>query len=224
MQSDDQIQVLRAMTTRASQVEKWIGASLEEKDIPGGLRSRLASALLWGSILHFKGVLELVEAELFSPACSLLRPQWEAFTHGLWVWKCAGDEQLPSLINGQMNFRDSSVEIQSLERMEPYRSRKTLSTLQGDLGKAMHGFTHMGAHQVQRLTSGDMIGQVFSLEEIADILLATSRVALFAMTEKAQLRGDDAVVVESYQQMLALQGSWHSCFHDLIPMGLRVTD
>lgn len=121
-----------------------------------------------------------------------------------------------------MNFRDSAVEIQSLERLEPYRSRKTLSTLQKDMGKAMHGFTHMGAHQMQRLMSGEAIGQIFSLEEVADILLATSRVALFVVSEKAQLRSDDPVVLGSYEQMAALRGHWHSCFHDMIPIELRV--
>lgn len=223
MRSDAHVNALSAMAARAEQIEEWTMAALDGKDVPAGLRHALASALLWGSIVHFKGIVKLVKGELFSPACSLLRPQWEAFTHGLWVWKCARDEHLAGLANGQMNFRDSSVEIQALEKLEPYRSRRTLSTLQNDLGKAMHGFTHVGAHQVQRLMSGGVIGQVFSLEEVADILLASSRVALFVMSEKAQLRGDEPVVVESYHQMLAVRGHWHSCFHDLIPVDLRET-
>ena len=86
----------------------------------------------------------------------------------------------------------------------------------------MHGFTHMGAHQLQRLMSGETIGQVFSLEEIADVLFASSRVALFVMSEKAQLRGDEPVVESSYREMAALRGHRYSCFYDMIPTELRV--
>jgi hypothetical protein len=221
VRDERQLETVSAIARRAKKLEDWLDDSMMGKTLPPGWRPRVACAQLYGSHLQFKAVVSLVSRELFVPACSLLRPQWEAFTHGLWVWHCATDQIIPLLVKGDAKFKDPGVEIQALSKLEPYKSRGTLETLQKDMVRALHSFTHMGAHQVQRLITESHICQIYSLEEIADICLASARTALLSAASMAQIRGDQVADAGCYQQMAGLRGGQISCFHDLIPLDLR---
>lgn len=208
--------------SRVREIECWIDAELWDKELPDGSVNRVASALLLGSIMHFKAIALLVEREMFAPAFSLLRVQWEGFVNGTWTLHCARPESVPQLWTGKAKFKDPGVAIQALEKKnEVYRQSRTLSRIHEDLRKALHGYTHMGAQQLQRLTDENRIGPVFTLEEVADALFVASRTALLTMMEVATIKNDVPVAEGALKQIVSLGSESPSCFHKMIPAKLK---
>ena len=108
--------------------------------------------------------------------------------------------------------------IQALEKKsEVYRQSRTLSKIHEDLRKALHSYTHMGAHQLQRITDERGIGPVFSLAEVADALFVASRTALLTMMEVATIKNDVPVAEGALKQIVSLRSESPSCFPKMIP-------
>src|ERR1039458_10217040 len=76
------------------QLTLQIDAALRGRDLPATARARMAFGCLDLAVEHQSGIAVLADQPLWGPAFALLRIQLEAFVRGVWLARCATDDQL----------------------------------------------------------------------------------------------------------------------------------
>ncbi len=140
-------------------------------------RSRLSSALLYTSNEHFFSILTLCSKNIPASAFSLMRPQYEAFTRGLWVQFCAKDTQINSILSGK-SFPKSNQEILDALSKIPRYEEGQLNHLCKIVWKKSHDFTHGGGVQASWHIGRQSIGSQYTRKEIDGLCTITNSISL----------------------------------------------
>jgi hypothetical protein len=146
-------------------------------------RNLLALAYAAITLEHQYAILTLSRNNIRGSALALLRPQVETAFRGLWIIKCATDDQV--VVIGQRGaepfprFRDMAKVLDTAYGYGEYRLFQGIAQEWGSL----NGLTHSGLEQVGRRFRDDgSVGPNYSDDLIANILQfsASVTVALFA--------------------------------------------
>jgi hypothetical protein len=115
-----------------------IDAALRGRYLPATPRDRLAFGCLDLAVEHQSGIAVLADQPLWGPTFALLRIQFEAFIRGVWLARCAADDQLAWFVDGKPGV-DSGAAVRRSDRAargyrdaEPFRPPRNSSVTQGD--------------------------------------------------------------------------------------------
>lgn len=171
--------------------ENWVkklDTLMDGVSVDGSEKTRCAVSLFHLCIEHNKGVCVCLKGEAPSSAFSLFRPLFEALIRGLWVSRCAPDDEVSKFVRGgePPKIRKQVEEIEK----SPDFSHGKLGEYKKRVWKLANDFTHGGSVMVRSRNTKDEIISNYSVSEIQWVLSRSSELALIAAVESADLAGD----------------------------------
>lgn len=173
-------------------------------------RNRGVAALFHLSLEHHGSIHLLVCHHHNGSAFALLRPQFEAYIRGLWLMKCATEQQLQSFINNHEPPRINQL-IEAIEEKPGYEER-VLSRLKDSVWRSLCGFTHGGYVQVSWRMTEEEITSDFSEEHLVNLLITSCALSLQAYIAMAKLADDAELadcIAKAHQEIFGYQ-EWHN--------------
>ena len=173
-------------------VVAWISARTDGMRLPTDRRARLAIGCLDLAIEQQAGISALVERPLWGPVFALLRCMFDAFIRGVWLARCATEDDLDSFELAGLRdipFADLMVDVERALG----DSRGILSKLAKSSWAMFSDFTHTGVEYVRR-TNGATHGPTdgaknYPPAETDQALRLATALGLLAATELADLSG-----------------------------------
>ena len=158
-------------------------------------RSRLTSALLYTSNEHFFSIVKLCSKNIPTSAFALLRPQYEAYTRGIWVQYCATDPQVESILNGKNFPRGNADILRDLDGVEGIDGN-ALNNLNEVVWKKGCDYTHGGGIQASWHIGRSSIGSQYNRKEINGLCQVSCSISLSNSIDLAKLCNSPNTVVK----------------------------
>ncbi len=152
------------------------GLSLENND-----KNLAAAGCLQLSFEHHASIALLVENLHRGSAAALVRPQFEAFLRGAWLYRCATEAAATEFLHDKSPPSPATM-ISDLEQYDEFKSR-VLSIFKDKMWNALCSYTHAGGLHVTRRISATEIIQNYSDQELIEMLEISNLVALYSAAE-----------------------------------------
>lgn len=191
---------MKTHTDKAYQLSVDINKIHEGLKIPNDDKLFIPSLFHSTVIEHHRSIIVLIESKLFSSACSLIRPLFEAYVKGLWFSHCAEDKDFNALRKDkfQKTFGLMIAEIDE-------KKGSKLSVPKGYYWKTLNSFTHSGAALLGRKYNGDSITNSHDEELLKSLLDFSANYALLSGCEISMFSGNK----DAIQASLDLASSKH---------------
>jgi len=181
---------------------QWLASEIDGLGIPTNDRSRLAAACLDTALEHHKAIMLLTANVLYGSAAALVRPLFEAFVRGVWLFHAASDEEIEQFKDDKLNKTFGEL-IDDLESREPFDCG-TLSHVKKVSWKAMNSLTHTGLSQVARRITSDAIKPNYTDAELKDVLETANSIGVFAAVAIAYVASDQELVCKVSERGMKL--------------------
>ena len=157
-------------------------------------RNRLAAGLYHLSNEHHYSIVESFTRNLPRSASALLRPQFEAYIRGLWIYNCTCEKYINEF-STEKKLDGIHKLIYELENLEEFKDKR-LSNFKDKIYGTFCDFTHGGS--IQTLWSvcdkGSSIGSAYTPEQIEKLLDISNAIALKNAIAFAKLDNNEEVV------------------------------
>jgi hypothetical protein len=187
------------LITKAFELHDWITHRLDGLDIPREQRVILAVSCYDVVIEHHVGIATLLRSRINGSAFALVRPVFETFVRGVWLRRCATEDQISQFIKDKLDLCFYQL-LESIEKLDAFQDG-TLSSLKKNAMYAMHSYTHGGMQQAGRRTKGSYIEPNFSSEEIAEVIKLSGTFALLAFQQFAFEANRMDLAMEALQKL-----------------------
>jgi hypothetical protein len=159
---------------RASEISSWIDSSIHGIEILSGDREAMAGALFDQVHEHHKEILLLLKNLFVGSAFSLVRPTLETFVRGLWLLRCASDEEVENFAKDKISGKSIGAMIEAIEA-QPAWDTGVLSKVKKEAWSAMCSYAHGGFMQaVRRITPGQITAN-YSDGEMLEVINSFDR-------------------------------------------------
>jgi hypothetical protein len=141
---------------------------------------------------HHLAILQLLDRtpSLHVSAVALVRPLFDAYVRGMWLWQCASDEQLEKYLQ-KSKLPDMRSLIKAVEGASDMADEGSgLRMIYEESWPILSGFTHAGAEFVHRYSVGPTLEPDFSEEELCRAVRFVSRIGLVTAVSMAHIAGD----------------------------------
>lgn len=169
------------------------------KHISDNPRIALPAGCFNVAIEHHNGIVALCENGYFGTACALIRVIFEACMRGIWLNKCATEDELNQYRNDNLRKRFDEI-LEAVEKLEGYEE-KIFGRIKKEYWNSMNSFTHTGYLQVSRRLSADSLGPNYSDEDIITAIGFSGSMCLFAALQIALLIEDSKLANEILQKI-----------------------
>lgn len=169
----------------------WLGRSINECELPGTLRVRVAAGCLAIAQDHHHAIVVLLDHQLYASSFALLRCEFEAYVRGEWLALCATDEEVEAFANG-VKPPSIGMMLEALEET-PAFAEKILSRVKSNSWNAMCAYTHTGGLHVQRWGTEEAIEPKYEPGEVQEVLSFAETFGALAVVGVAYLANDDMV-------------------------------
>lgn len=177
----------------------WIDTHFTDIELPADERSLLAIGCLDITIEHQAAVALLHNGRLYGSMFALLRAPYESLVRGLWLLRCADDQDLLKFKNGRLDLKQKEL-VERIEKMLQLKG-SALSIILDKAWKAMNGFTHTGFVQVSRRHTEGEVRANYPETEIVQALNLTRVFGLVAAGVLAELSGRQDLVQAAVYRM-----------------------
>ncbi len=171
---------------------------LEIKNNP---RNRAASACLHLSFEHHASILILLNLGHSGSAFALLRAQLESYVRGVWLNRCATDDEVDLFISDKLNPGFGTL-VKAIENIEVFQ-QGTLSKIKREGWDALCSYAHGGGRQVTRRNTEEEITSNYSDEEKIEVIETGNLFALLASAESADISRSEALANAVYMEYKA---------------------
>jgi hypothetical protein len=180
-----------------------IDANLHGVEISPDARHRLACACLDASIEHQKAIVILINRKFYGSAFALVRAQFETYIRGLWLERCATEEEVDDFRKDKIDKSFKAI-IDDIEKCEGY-DVGVLSSVKTESWDAMNSYTHGGYLQAVRRMSEKYMEPNYDVSEIEEVLNFTNAVGMLAALEISILAKNE-VVMMSIKDLISSYG------------------
>ena len=190
--------------SRSEALIHWLDGAIDGTEVKSTLRTRLAAACLDLALEHQKAIVLLVAHRLYGSAFALVRLIFEAYARGVWLHRCASEDQIERFKCGKLDRTFEGL-LQDVERIPGFESG-VLSISKRKSWNAMNDFTHSGYIHATRRNTDSSIEPNYSEGEIIEVMDFANAMALLSSVEVAQLAGNDSLaqaVVEKSREYIA---------------------
>lgn len=146
---------------------QWLDRKLNGLDVLSSVRNRLAGACFDIAMEHQRAIVVLAHKELYGSAFSLLRPVAEAYVRGVWLHKCASEDQLDKF--AQDKVPDFVSLVAAVEKLESHKEG-VLSKMRLTSWRLMNDYTHTGYVQICSRLTADSIKANYHADEVLQAL------------------------------------------------------
>ena len=180
---------IQEAVARSEELIQWIDHAINGLDISSEDRSCLGAGCIDVALEHQKAIVILVGRSLFAPALALMRLTFEAYIRGVWLLRCASDEQLKQFQRDKLSCTFNSL-IEDLEKLGAY-SVKVLSAAKASSWNTLNSFTHTGYLQAVRRITPEHIAPRYREEEILGMLGFGDAISIMCTIEIAGMAGKE---------------------------------
>jgi len=135
-------------------LQRWFDCQLSELPYPNSARNRLACACFDMVLEHYKAITELVNLSLPGSAFSLSRLLFESCVRGVWLHRCATDNDVSRYEGDKFNKKMHKL-IADFEQTDGFET-KTFSRAQALTWGTLNSLAHSGYAQLGRRFNGDI--------------------------------------------------------------------
>jgi len=190
----------------AIQFVELLRAAVHEHEVPANIRNRAAGSCLAISREHHKGIVLLIEHQIFAPAFALLRVEFEAYVRGEWLALCATDDEVSTFVNGGRP-PEFNVLVKALEETSSFEA-SVLSLIKRSSWDTMCGYTHTGGIHIQRWNTPDSIEANYGPEEVLEVLYFAETIGGMCVIGMAALSDSEALAVRVGGAIKANAAKW----------------
>ena len=168
---------------------------------PPGRRVQMQVAYCYLVIQHQCAIAHLLDVKMTGPAFALARPTFEALVKGLWLSRCATDEQLERHAQGKELDKLGDLVESLLDVDLPLVITRSLHQVKSKYWKGLSSLTHMGHNQVRHWLSPNGVEADYPAAALHELANFASFMSLVAGRELA-LRGNNSEGVVLLTNML----------------------
>jgi hypothetical protein len=191
---------IEAALASSADLSKWLDDSIEGLEIPSGDREAMAGALFDQVHEHHKAVQVLLKSSCVGSAFSLLRPTLETFVRGVWLLRCASEEEVTNFTGDKIVAKSFGDLINEIEARPGY-DVGVLSRVKKAGWNAMCSYAHGGYLQAVRRIIPGQIKPNYSNDEILEVINSASAIALLAASEMFSMADRLDLVNEVLERM-----------------------
>ena len=145
----------------------WLGRQIDGLDVQADFRHRAAAGCLDLTMEYQKAIVLLVARRLYGAAFSLMRLMVESYVRGIWLHRCAEEQDLEKFAKDKVpKFYKLLEEVEKLEGHED----KVLSRMKERSWKPMNSYTHTGYLQVMRRQTDTSVEANYDDDEILEVV------------------------------------------------------
>jgi len=169
---------------------QWMDQRIDGLEISSDERTRISAACFDVALEHQKAIVLLIANQLIGTAFSLVRLLFEAYIRGLWLGKCAKDQEIEKYKKNRLEKSFATL-IQEIEQVEGFQEG-VLSKAKAASWKAMNSYTHSGFFQSVRRNKDETIEPNYDADEIMEVLGFTNSIGMLTALQIALMAGDEA--------------------------------
>jgi hypothetical protein len=180
---------------------QWIATQTYGLPLPTARRARLAVSCLDLAIEHQAAIALLAEQPLWGPAYALLRCLLEALVRGVWLARCATDDDLDAFELAGLRRRSVDDLVGDVERALG-NSRGALSKLWESSWAIFSDFTQTGLEDHRSRHGPSSTAPNYPAAETEHALKLATALGLLAATELANVSGQRSVALACKERAL----------------------
>lgn len=193
---------IQAALACSTDLSKWLDGSIHGLDIPSGDREAMAGALFDQVHEHHKAVQLLLKSSLVGSAFSLVRPTLETFVRGVWLLRCASEEEVENFTKDKIVDKSFGDLIREIEAWPGY-DVDVLSKVKTEGWSAMCSYAHGGYLQAVRRMTPDQITTNYLDGEMLEVINFSDAVAMLAAFEIFSMAKRDDLNLAVLERMRA---------------------
>lgn len=197
---------LNQLILDSEQLARWFNEKINGLPVSASLQIRVACGCLDQAMEHHQAIVLLIARGLNGSAFSLIRLMTEAYARGVWIRKCATDDEIDNFVNGKV---PKYFELLKAIEERPSHNEGTLSKFKDQHWTTLNSFTHTGYQQVIRRQTDGAIEANYPHDEIRYVLClsnnlaAMSAVAIFELADRADLMSETVDKMKTDDSMRA---------------------
>lgn len=173
---------------------QWLDKKINGLAINSDSRTRISATCFQISREHHKAIVLLISHKLIGSAFSLLRLLFEAYIRGVWLGRCATEDELEKYKNDKLSKKFETL-IKEIEQIDGFE-QGVLSEAKRINWSAFNSFTHSGFFQIVRSNTPETIEPNYDEEEILGALGYADAVALLSALQIAFFAGNEEFIKE----------------------------
>ena len=194
---------IEAALASSADLSKWLDDSIHGLQIPSGDREVMTGSLFDQVHEHHKAIQLLLKNSLIGSAFSLLRPTFETYVRGVWLLRCASDEEVKDFTQDKI-VKSLGALIKEIEQNPGYNV-DVLSKVKKKTWSAMCSYAHSGYLQVVRRIIPDEITPNYSDDEKLEVINSSDTIALLAASEMFSMANRMDLVKQVLERMRGTQ-------------------
>ena len=191
---------IQSALERSADLSNWIDSLIHGLEIPSSNRETMAAALFDQVHEHHKAIHLLLKSSFVGSAFSLVRPTFETYVRGVWLWHCASDEEVANFARDKINEKSFGTLIQEIEARTGF-DVGVLSKVKKEAWSAMCSYAHGGYLQAVRRIIPNHITANYSDDEILEVIKSSSTIGLLAAAEVFSMAKRKDLVEAVLEQM-----------------------
>jgi Family of unknown function (DUF5677) len=199
LEEEQGLMTIEAALESSASLSKWLDDSIHGLHIPSGDRESMTGSLFDQVHEHHKAIQLLLKNSLVGSAFSLLRPTFENYVRGVWLLRCASDEEVEEFTQDRI-AKSFGILIEEIERNPGYNGA-VLSRVKEKTWRAMCSYAHGGFLPVVRRIIPGEITTNYSDEEKLEVIESSDTIALLAASEMFQMANRIDLVQEVLERM-----------------------
>ncbi len=162
---------IQNLLTKSNELIQWLDEHVYDFNFreDAHSRSRLAVSCFCVALEHHRAILLLISHNLHGSARALVRVLFDAFIRGLWLLRCATDDDLEYFKKEDKLKKKVEDLIKDIEKRSG-DNKMILPMIKSKTWSAMSSYTHTGMSQLSRYNSSEAIGPNYKEDEILEAL------------------------------------------------------
>ena len=184
--------------SQAKDLSTWLGEKTNDKGIPVNRRSQTGLSLLQHSLDVADAIIILLENNLPGPAWALARPLLESYVNGIWILKCASDEEVDQFLNIGRCPKFSKL-LKAIDNKAKPHADWIRETEKANM-RYFHDFTHGGIQHVRRRITENSVEPNYPEQELQYLVGLGVEVSIRVGVEIFSLINDRVGIMQLYEQ------------------------
>lgn len=185
---------IHAKIQKSEALIQWMDQKIDGLEISSDDRTRISAACFDVALEHQKAIVLLIAKKLVGSAFSLVRILFEAYIRGLWIGKCATDNEIEKFKKNKLEKTFATL-IQEIEQQDGFQEG-VLSKAKSANWKAMNSYTHSGFFQSVRRLKEETIEANYEEDEILEILGFSDAIGLLTALQIALMASNENLANE----------------------------
>ncbi len=173
---------------------QWMDRRIDGLEISSDDRTRISAGCLDISLEHHKAIVLLIANTLIGSAFSLARLLFEAYIRGLWLGRCATEQEIEKYQQDQLRKPFETL-VQEIEQLEGF-NEGILSEAKAANWNSLNSYTHSGYLQIVRRNKTYTIEPNYDTEEVIEVLGFANAIGMLSALQVALLACNENFAME----------------------------